>query len=139
MRTTTLTRRSLALPILVCAMLGIAGCSGGITGSATSSTTSSGAPSSVPANPLASLDPCGLLSEEQLAQLGITLTGPDNTAKSRGCGWQQHGNYSVGIYLDGSQGIEAAGAPARGAAAVGRDRPAYQGFAGHAPARGIAA
>lgn len=90
--------------------LGIAACSGGVTGTATPTTTpSSDAPTSAPGNPLASLDPCSLLTQDDLTQLGITVTGPDNTAKSRGCGWQKHGAYSVGIYLNGSQGIETAG------------------------------
>jgi hypothetical protein len=40
-----------------------------------------------------------------VAQLGITSTGPEKTPKSRACGWQKNGIYSVGIYADATQGI----------------------------------
>lgn len=102
---TKLVRRSLALSVLITTALGISACSGDVSGTATPSD----APSTTQTNPLATLEPCGLLTQDDLTQLGITVKGPDNTSKSRGCEWQKHGVYSVGIYLDGSQPIETAG------------------------------
>lgn len=109
MTMTKLIRRSLALTTLAAATLGVAACSGDVGGTPTPSSTTSDAPSTTAANPLASLDPCSLLTQDSLTQLGITVTGPDNTAKSRGCKWQKHGQYSIGIYLDGSQPIDTVG------------------------------
>jgi hypothetical protein len=105
---TTLIRRSLALPILITAVLGLAACSGG-GGTPTASSTSSDAPSKAAGNPLAPLAPCDLLSQDQLTSLGLGPGKPDNTAKSRGCEWAKGTSYALGIYLDGSQPIETAG------------------------------
>ena len=102
---TTLIRRSLALTVFAALTLGIAACSGGVTGTATPTTT----PTSAPSNPLASIDPCQLLDQGQLTQLGLQAGTPDNTAKSRGCQWAKGGSYTVGVHLDGSQPIDAAG------------------------------
>ena len=58
---------------------------------------------------------------------------------------RRHAGREAGAARDGRpaaaprQGVDAAGAPARGAEALGRDRQQDQGVAGHAPARGAAA
>ena len=51
-----------------------------------------------------------------MAKLGLEPGKIDNTAKSRGCEWSKHGSYTVGIYFDDSQPIDAVGA--NGASAV---------------------
>lgn len=107
---TMLIRRSLALPVLAALTLGLAACSGGVTGTATPTTTpSSDAPTTAPGSPLASIDPCQLFDQSQLTQLGLATGKPDNTAKSRGCQWAKGTSYTVGLYLDGSQPIDAVG------------------------------
>jgi hypothetical protein len=107
---TALIRRSLTLPILVALAVGITACSGGVSGTPTpTASPSSDSPSTSAGSPLASLDPCSLLTGDEMTQLGVISNGPDNTPKSRGCVWQKHGAYTVGIYLDGTQGIDAPG------------------------------
>ncbi len=107
---TTLIRRSLALTVFAALTLGAAACSGGVTGTATpTATPTSDAPTSAPGNPLASIDPCQLLDQSQLTQLGLNAGKPDNTAKSRGCQWAKGGSYTIGVNLDGSQPIGAVG------------------------------
>jgi hypothetical protein len=49
-----------------------------------------------------------LVTPHDQQQLGLDAGRPDNTSKSRGCEWDKGTMYSVGIYLDGSQPIEAA-------------------------------
>ncbi|HJP78545.1 MAG TPA: DUF3558 family protein [Pseudonocardiaceae bacterium] len=108
MTNTVSIRRSLILPMLLVVGLGIVACSGGETGTAipsSSSTTPTSAPQSSN-NPVAAIDPCTLLSQDDLTNLGLTSTGPEHTAKSRGCGWQKGPTYSLGIYADASQGID---------------------------------
>ncbi|HEV3356583.1 MAG TPA: DUF3558 family protein [Pseudonocardiaceae bacterium] len=115
---TKLIRRSLALPALLALTLGISACSGDIGGTATpsASSTSSNGPSSTAADPFSAIDPCQLLDQGQLTQLGLEAGKPDNTAKSRGCQWAKGTSYTVAVYLDGSQPIDAVGTD--GASAV---------------------
>jgi hypothetical protein len=105
-----LIQRSLIVPALATLALAVVGCSGvGTTATGTTATASSltaGSASSDVSSPLASLDPCGLLTQDQLTQLGLTLRGPDNPGKSHGCAWQKGPSYEVGIYLNPTQGIK---------------------------------
>jgi hypothetical protein len=99
---TTLIRRSLILPVLMIVGIGSVACAGGgVTGSATTPPASS-----TTASPVAAINPCTLLDQSDMTQLGLTSTGPEATPKSRGCGWAKHATYSLGIYVDGSQGID---------------------------------
>jgi hypothetical protein len=99
---TTLIRRSLILPVLMVVGIGSAACTGG----GTSGTATTPPTTSTTANPVAAIDPCGLLSQSDMTSLGLTSTGPEKTAKSRGCGWDKGASYSVGIYADSSQGLD---------------------------------
>jgi hypothetical protein len=60
----------------------------------------------VASNPIASVNPCSLLTQSDVTHLGLTANGPDNTTKSRGCAWTKSASYSVGIYANGSQGLD---------------------------------
>jgi hypothetical protein len=111
-----LIRRSVAVSMLAVLALTTAACSNNLPGTATSTTTPSDTPSSAPSNPLASIDPCQLLDQNQLTQLSLGAGKPDNTAKARGCQWAKGGSYTVSVYLDGSQPIDAVGSD--GASAV---------------------
>lgn len=108
MTNTVLIRRSLLLPVLVIAGLVSISCSGGGLGVNTpsASSTTSASASSNASNPVAAIDPCTLLSQDDVTKLGLTSRGPEDTAKSRGCGWQKGPSYAVGIYADPSQGID---------------------------------
>lgn len=102
MTNTALIRLSLILPAVVMVGLGCVACGGGgVTGSATTRPTSSNT-----ANPVAAVNACTLLDQGDMTQLGLTSTGPETTPKARGCGWQKAANYSIGVYFDGSQGID---------------------------------
>lgn len=105
MTTSVLIRRSLVVPVLL-AGLALTGCGGGggIAPTA-SSTTSNAAPSSTATNPVAAINPCTLLSQGDVANLGLTSRGPETAAKSRGCGWAKGASYSIGIYADATQGL----------------------------------
>jgi hypothetical protein len=97
-------RRSLILLALLIVGLGSAACSGGGPIPAASTTTS--VPSSVVvSNPVAAIDPCSLLSQSDVARLGLTSRGHEDTAKSRGCGWSKGAVYAIGIYANRSQGL----------------------------------
>lgn len=99
---TALFRRSLVVPVLIAVGFGVTACSGDASGGSGSTT----APSSTASNPIAAVDPCRLLTQSDVTQLGLTPNGPDNTAKSRGCAWNKGTSYSVGIYANGSQGLD---------------------------------
>jgi hypothetical protein len=99
---TSLLRRSAVLASIAASVLGLTACSGDVPGTATPSTTA-------PANPLASVQPCSLVTLDDQARLGLDPGKSNNTAKSRGCEWSKGTSYAVAIYLDGSQPIEAAG------------------------------
>lgn len=110
MTTSASIRRSLILPVLLTAGLALAACSGGGSGNTTptaSSTTSNSAPSSSADNPVAAIDPCTLLSQDEVTSLGLTSRGPETAGKSRGCGWAKGASYAIGIYADASQGLDA--------------------------------
>lgn len=111
MTSSTLIQRSLIVPVLAVAATMIVGCSGGGTGTTTTTTPpTTDSPSGTASSSLTSLDPCSLLTKDDLTQLGVKLRGPDNSAKSRGCAWQKGPTYEVGIYLNSSQGINELGA-----------------------------
>ena len=98
-------RRSLILPMLLIAGLGSTACSGG--GPAQTAASSTPPTSTTAANSVAAIDPCGLLSAADVAQLGLAVRGPEQSVKSRGCGWTKSTSYSVGIYANPSQGLDA--------------------------------
>jgi hypothetical protein len=98
--------RSLTLAILLATGLGVASCSGGGGGSdptANSTTTNSASSSD---NPVASIDPCTLISQDDMSKLGLTSRGREDTANSRGCGWDKGATYSFGLYANRNQGID---------------------------------
>lgn len=102
-------RRSLILPALATAVLSIAACSGGgseVTNTTTPATSDNAASTSAQASdPLASLDPCSLLTSEQVSQLGLTPQGPKTIAGSRGCTWANPG-YVIGIHFYEGRGLD---------------------------------
>jgi hypothetical protein len=110
---TSMIRRSLTLPALATAVLGITACSGGV-GDVTNTTTPSasvtsgntGSPSGNASDPLASLDPCSLLTSEQVGQLGLTPQGPKTVASARGCSWAKGPTYVIGIHFIEGKGLD---------------------------------
>jgi hypothetical protein len=103
------------LPAFAAIALGAAACSSGAaTGtptatSAPATTSSSDSSSSGDGNSLASVDPCGLLTQQQVSQLGLTAEGPANNAESKGCGWRKGPTYSLGFYIYQNRPIDAVG------------------------------
>lgn len=96
-------RRSLVLAAVLAAGLGAAACSGG-GGGGSDPTTSASSSSN---NAVAAIDPCALLSPDDVTKLGLTSRGREDTAKSHGCGWSKGATYSFGIYADPTQGLDA--------------------------------
>jgi hypothetical protein len=97
------------LSALVSVAGAITGCSGG---GVTGSTTTASTPSTTVAgttgeagNPLAAVNPCDLLTSDQVNQLDLTTEGPQSNAKSRGCGWRKGATYSMNIDVRDNQGI----------------------------------
>lgn len=97
-------RYLLVLPVLLIAGLGVSACTGG-QDQGGSTTTSAPLPSPAD-NPVAAIDPCGLLTNSEVSRLGLTSRGPESSPTSRGCGWSKGASYSFGIYVDPTQGLD---------------------------------
>ncbi|HEY0454278.1 DUF3558 domain-containing protein [Actinophytocola sp.] len=63
---------------------------------------SSGAPTSGGDSPLAGIEPCDLLTAEEVAQLGVGNGQNDDVGDSPGCSWSKSGDFvlSVGLVTD---------------------------------------
>ncbi|HEY4453933.1 MAG TPA: DUF3558 family protein [Pseudonocardiaceae bacterium] len=106
----------LALPLIVVAAIGLSACSSSNTGNpvADSSTppTTGGSSQTASANPLASVDPCSLISQsdESASQLQAGESIP--AAGGRGCRWNrpddgaQLDGYAVQIVIYNSAGVD---------------------------------
>jgi predicted small secreted protein len=115
-------RRLAILPLVAMAALGLAACSSTTTGQGTPVTTpgqggSTGAPSSSGSSgggssPLASLQPCDLLSSSVLTQFGLTRSSSITIPAARPCNWSKsvdingENGYAVEIDIRDSQGIK---------------------------------
>jgi hypothetical protein len=73
----------------------------------TSSTASSTATSHAGDTKLAAIKPCDLLTEIEVAQLGLTNPGePDKVGSSNGCDWKVSGNGGLTAGIRAKQGIK---------------------------------
>ncbi len=86
-----MTHRTLALPLLVAAIVGLSACSSQRPGSPTAAASSTtGSPSSrAGADPLASVDPCSLITSAELASNGLQPGKIVNAPGARACSWNR--------------------------------------------------
>lgn len=102
-------RSSLILSASAVVVLTLAGCSDGGSGATTPTSTTSGntgSSSASSSDPLATLDPCSLLSTDDVSQLGLTPQGPKEIASSRGCTWSKGATYVIGVHFVEGQGLD---------------------------------
>jgi hypothetical protein len=112
-------RRTLLLPVFAAAALGLVACNGGGTSGNTGSantTTAGSAPSSngstdSTSGPLASVNPCSLLTASEKSQAGLSKENKVTESKivesqfgERGCSWDKTGQYTIAFYLYGKSG-----------------------------------
>jgi hypothetical protein len=113
MRRKIVSRRSLVLPLLagLALALGVAGCSGGNPGTPvpTNGVADGGGTTSKPAtassSPLASLDPCSLMSTSQAQQLHLQSLGSRTVAGAPECRWQIVGGYEISYGVQDHAGL----------------------------------
>jgi hypothetical protein len=110
--------RTAVLSLVVAALLSVAACtsstSGNGTPASTANTTQPGNSSPAASSALASMQPCDLLSSNDLSQNQLGSTTPENLAGVRTCRWQNttanNGDgYTIGVGIRESQGINNAG------------------------------
>ncbi|MGH2668162.1 MAG: DUF3558 domain-containing protein, partial [bacterium] len=69
-------------------------------------TTSKPEPTTSNASPLDDVDPCGLLSEADLARTGVGPGEKRDLGKSRGCRWTKRGDFSFSIGFNPDLGLK---------------------------------
>jgi hypothetical protein len=100
--------RLAVLSVLALAVLAVAGCADAVAGTpaATTATSTSMVTSMAPVS--AAINPCTLLTADDIQGLGITPRGPDTLGGSRGCSWTKNGQYVVGFSVLDHLGIDQA-------------------------------
>ena len=110
-------RRSAVLTLVVTAVLGVAACTNSTTGNGTpappTNTSQPGNSSPTGSPGLASIQPCDLLSANDLSQNQLGSPTPENVGGARTCRWlnttaNNGDGYSIGVGIRESQGINTA-------------------------------
>jgi hypothetical protein len=88
------TYRMLALPMVAVAIVGLSACSSQQPGNATASTSTTSAPTSAStggtsASPLASVDPCSLITQSEISSNGYQPGQTANAPDGRACRWER--------------------------------------------------
>ncbi len=106
--------RSWAVVFVAMVAIASAGCSGGEAGTprpvGPTSSGSASTPSSTGGQenaPLLGLDPCALITSDEVRELGAAEPGErEDLASSRGCGWTVSGSHSFGVAFWDTKGID---------------------------------
>lgn len=75
-------------------------------GQPTTSTSKAKPTTSSASSPLDSLDPCELLSDQDVAAFGVGAGKKKNFAGARGCDWMKSGDFGFSIGLNGDRGLK---------------------------------
>jgi hypothetical protein len=108
--------RTAVLSLVVAVLLSVAACTSSTSGTpaSTANTTQPGNSSPAASSALASMQPCDLLSSNDLSQNQLGSPTPENLGGARTCRWQNttanNGDgYTIGVGIRESQGINNAG------------------------------
>jgi hypothetical protein len=90
-------RRLGPVSLLAVVVVAVAGCADAVAGSPAATTGSPSSATEPPsAGPSAAIDPCALLTDTEIQQLGLLPSGRDTIVDARSCSWHKAGQYTIG-------------------------------------------